>query len=691
MTIQYIGEHILPGLIGKGFIWISFFTAILSTVFYYLNSGKSKTTGTSFRKAAKGLFLLHAFSLVSVAVVFYWLIVKHYFEYSYVWEYSSTTLPVKYIISCFWAGQEGSFLVWAICQALLGVILVFIAKDWENHVMTVVSLSQVFVTSMLLGIHIGSFRIGGSPFVLLRETMSSIEGTIFAQPDYLKSLTEGNGLNPLLENIWMTIHPPILFLGYALALIPFSYAIAALFRKEYFSWIRIVLPWTLLSVVVLGAGILLGGAWAYVSLTFGGFWSWDPVENSSLVPWMTLIASFHFLIIARKQQYALLTSYIFICLSYVLVLYASFLTRSGVLANSSAHSFGDNGMTAQLLIFMIAFFILMTGMIAFHARKFHEKKKDILLSREFWMFIGAIIIVLSAFQVVFTTSIPVFNSLFHTDIAPPSDRTGFYNQWQTSYALIIVGFIAFTQFLNYSSNGPKEFIKKVIIPFVLSVAAVIPFITSGMVSRLNFILFLFFILFSLISSIVNLIFQTSRPTNIGAVLSHTGFGIFLMGTLLTFSNSEIISTNTSQYDLGNVKSNEENLMMNRNDTLYMSGFFVVYTNRKVNGNLSEFRVDFLKRENGKFKKEFSLYPSVNHNERMGDVYNPDTRHFLTRDYYTYISYVSPFPDYIVIKAIMNPYINILWAGAIIMTIGLIYAFTRRLRREILKNSTSLEE
>ena len=221
MTIQYIGEHILPGLIGKGFIWTGFVSAILATVFYYLNATKEKTPGSIFQKAAKGFFLFHAFSLISVAVIFYWLIFSHYFEYSYVWEYSSKTLPVKYIISCFWAGQEGSFLVWALFQAILGVILVFIAKEWENHVMTIVSLSQVFVTSMMLGIHFGAFRIGSSPFILLRDTMKSIEGTIFTQPDYLSSLKDGNGLNPLLENIWMTIHPPILFLGYALALVPF--------------------------------------------------------------------------------------------------------------------------------------------------------------------------------------------------------------------------------------------------------------------------------------------------------------------------------------------------------------------------------------------------------------------------------------------------------------------------------------
>ncbi len=683
--MQYIGEHILPGLIGKGFVWTAFAASILATILYFLNYRNVKSPWGLLQKAAKGFFLLHAFSLVAVGFILYYLIFRHYFEYSYVWEYSSKSLPVKYIISCFWAGQEGSFLTWAIFQALIGVILVFIARKWETQVMMIVSLSQVFVTSMMLGIHLGAAKIGGSPFTLLRDTLPSLEGTIFTQPDYLQSLVDGNGLNPLLENIWMTIHPPILFLGYALALVPFAYAIAALLKKDYLSWIRLALPWTIISATVLGAGILLGGAWAYVSLTFGGFWSWDPVENSSLVPWMTLVASIHFLLIAKKQNYALLTSFIFICLSYVLVLYASFLTRSGVLANTSAHSFGDNGMTTQLLMFLIVFLILMTVLIIVHGKRIYKKKGDKILSREFWMFIGAIIIVLSAFQIVFTTSIPVFNSLFHTDIAPPADRVGFFNKWQTPYSLLIIGFIGFSQFLNYQENEARGFLRKMMIPFLLSIALVIPFLVSGVVRNFNLAFLLLFIFFGLTSSLYNLVFNIAKPRNIAAIISHLGFGTFLLGTLLTFSNSTIISSNTSTFDLGDTKTNEENLLLQRNDTLYMKGFYIVYSDKKSQGNTTIYKLDFLKRNVDGFKQQFTLFPSVNSHPRMGDVYNPDTKHFLMRDYYLYISFVGKDQDYIVIKAIMNPYINILWAGAIIMTIGFSYAFVRRIRRRMANN------
>jgi len=686
MEIQYLGEHILPGLLGKILIGFSFLSAVLATAFYLFSFFLKEKNEKRWLFGSRGFYFLHVVSLFGVASVLYYLIFQHYFEYAYVWQYSSTSLPVSYIISCFWAGQEGSFLVWALGQAFIGLILIFIAREWEKPVMAVVSFSQLFVTSMLLGIQVLGIKIGGSPFMLLRETLGTVHGTIFSQPDYLSMLTDGNGLNPLLENIWMTIHPPILFLGYALALVPFAYAIASFLRKDYTSWIKHAIPWTLLSLTLLGAGILLGGAWAYVSLTFGGFWSWDPVENSSLVPWMTLVAGLHFMLISRKQNFALFSAYLFIGLSYVLVLYASFLTRSGVLADSSAHSFGDNGMSLQLLVYLLSFLFLMIFLIVFNFRKFHIRKNDLLLSREFWMFIGAIIIVLAAFQIIFTTSLPVFNNIFGTDIAPPSDRVGFYNRWQMPYALLIAGFIAFTQFLNYDFNEPGRFFRKMMVPLIAALLLCIPFALFGVLTRLNYLLFLFFILFSLLASVNNLLFHTAKPRNTAALITHIGFLLFLLGTLITFSNSTTVSTNTSRFDLGDLQSNAENLMLVSQDTVYMGGFYVSYINQKKQGNLTVYQVDFMKMKNGKYFKEFSLFPSVNRHPRMGDVYNPATRHFITRDYYTYISQVGTDPDYIIIKAIMNPYINVLWAGAILMTLGLMLALRKRLKQRRINNT-----
>jgi cytochrome c-type biogenesis protein CcmF len=684
MNIQYIGEHLLPGEIGKLFVWLGFGAAILSSVFYLLSFYAKENRGL-WLKSARSLYLVHAVSVIAVSAVLYFIIFRHYFEYSYVWQYSSRALPVKYIISCFWAGQEGSFLVWGLWQALVGLVLLKLARKWEAPVMTVFSLSQAFVTSMLLGTTLLGVKIGGSPFDLLRETVATIDGTIFTMPDYLTMVGDGNGLNPLLENIWMTIHPPILFLGYALALVPFSYAIASFLMKDYQTWIGRALPWTLFAILMLGAGILLGGAWAYVSLTFGGFWAWDPVENSSLVPWMTLVAGLHFMLISRRQNYAMFAAYVMLTLSYVLVLYASFLTRSGVLADTSAHSFGDNGMTMQLLIYLLTFFVIMVVMISVNYKKINVTRQDILLSREFWMFIGAIIILLAAFQIIFTTSIPVFNSLFNTDIAPPADRIGFYNRWQMPYALLVAGFIAFSQFLTYDTNDPGQFLKKMVIPLGVAVVVCAVLVFTGVVTGLNFILLVFFTLFALFASLYNMIFLKTRPANAAAIITHIGFVLFVLGAVITFSNSTVISSNSSKFDLGSQKDNAENLVLMRNDTVLMSGYYVSYVSNATEGNTTVYRVDFLTQDKGKFNLAFSLYPSVNAHPKMGAVYNPATRHFPWRDFYTYIAIVSKDPDYIVIKAIMNPYINILWLGCLVMTGGFALAFAKRARKRWLWN------
>ena len=677
--MNFIGEHLIYGVLGKSFVWISFAASLISTVLFLFHFSRKENPLGMIRGIARSFYLLHVVSIFAVIVVLYLLIFRHYFEYTYVWQYSSSTLPIKYIISCFWAGQEGSFLVWGVCQAVLGLFLIRKAGEWESPVMGIVSLSQVFVTSMLLGVSIFGYQIGSSPFTLLRETYAGQPGSIFGHPDYLQYLNDGNGLNPLLENIWMTIHPPILFIGYALALVPFAYAIAALMKKDYQGWIRPSMPWVLLSLTFLGAGILLGGAWAYVSLTFGGFWAWDPVENSSLVPWLTLVAALHFIIISRRQHFGLLFAFLFSLLSYILVLYATFLTRSGVLSETSAHSFGDNGLTAQLLVYLLFFLTLVIVLFGMNITKIIDRKKDEILSKEFWMFIGSLIIALAAFQIIFTTSIPVFNKVLGTHLAPPTDNVAFYNRWQMPYALLVVVFIGFSQFLNYSSNRLKEALKKLALPAILALLASLPFLISGIVTQPAFVLFLYFILLGFFAIIANIIFKTSFPGNTGALIAHLGFIIFLLGTLITFSNSRVISTNTSRYDMGNEKSNAENLMLVKNDTLYMAGFYVTYVNKSRLGNTTFYRVDFLRMKEGKLKQQFSLYPSVNVHPRMGAVYNPATRHYPLIDYYTYIAQVGEGPDYIVIKAIMNPFINVLWAGALLLVFGLTYSTLRRLR------------
>ena len=154
--------------------------------------------------------------------------------------------------------------------------------------MSVLSFAQLCLATMMLGIYFFGTKIGSSPFALFREQMPDLPAFQFA--DYALRIKDGNGLNMLLQNYWMVIHPPVLFLGFASTIIPFAFAMGGLMTKKYGDWVKPVLPWALFSACVLGVGIMMGGAWAYESLSFGGYWAWDPVENASLVPWLVLPA-----------------------------------------------------------------------------------------------------------------------------------------------------------------------------------------------------------------------------------------------------------------------------------------------------------------------------------------------------------------------------------------------------------------
>ena len=247
---------------------------------------------------------------------------------------------------------------------------------------------------MLLGFYFGAdIKIGSTPFTLLRNEMQN--APIFQQENYLSLIKDGNGLNPLLQNYWMVIHPPVLFLGFALTLFPFAYCIAALWKNEYKSFVKPAVGWALAGGGILGLGIMMGGAWAYESLNFGGYWAWDPVENAPLVAWLILIGGLHTNLVYKSSGYSLKTTYLFYILSFCLVLYATFLTRSGILGDTSVHAFTEQDMTVQLVCFVLIFFIPAMILYFYRSKKIPTiKKEESTYSREFWMFIGALVLCL---------------------------------------------------------------------------------------------------------------------------------------------------------------------------------------------------------------------------------------------------------------------------------------------------------
>jgi cytochrome c-type biogenesis protein CcmF len=328
-------------------------------------------------------------------------------------------------------------------------------------------------------------------------------------------------------------------------------------------------------------------------------------------------------------------------LGWFFVLYATYLTRSGVLGETSVHSFGANALATQMVVFTALFLILPVIMLLFRKKEFPKKDSDEIMTREFWMLIGAIVVLLSAFQVIATTSIPVFNKLFGTGIAPPIDNINFYNTWQMPFAIVIALGIAISQYLWYGTNEVKPFLKKILI--ASGIAAVLTlFIALGdHVTGVSRVLMLFSILLATVVSVDFVIHYLKKTSNVGGAFTHIGFTLFLLGVVLAFSNSQVISRNTSGFDLGKEADNQENLVLMKGIGQPMGRYMVTYTDSETKGRETFYKIDFVKMKNaGTGKIDFSVYPSLNINTRMGNVYNPDTKHFLDKDIYTFLSFAQ---------------------------------------------------
>lgn len=635
--INFIVEDLLVGNLGKFFIYLAIIAGIASLIFYILCHRSANEGNIKFKNFGRASYYIQTMSVLLTGAILFYLIINHNFEYAYVYKHSSLFMPAKFIISCFWAGQEGSFLLWAIFISLFGIAALHTSKKLEGGVMIVVSTTIMFLMSMVLGLNVFGIQLGNDPFILLREIDNNASNEFFKNPDYLRFISDGVGLNPLLENPWMVIHPPVLFMGYASTLFPFAYAFSSLLQNDRRYWLKLTIPWVLISMCFLGAGLILGGAWAYQSLTFGGFWAWDPVENASLVPWLVLVAALHFMLLSYKRDKFYRGTYLLSFLSFVMVIYASYLTRSGVLGETSVHAFGDNGLNIQLLIYMSVFIIGPAWLFIKRRKDIQSSDLNGIFSREFLMLYGAIIILLSAFQVISTTSLPVFNKIFVTKAALDSDVVGFYNNWQLPFAMIIAFFIALGHYVKFDKNNMKSFFGNISWPAILAlIITYVGYFIDGSMKAVH-VIFLFFIIFAILSSIAYIFRFTISKSNISAGITHLGFSLFLLGVLVTFSNTETLSSEKSGTTSGN------NVILYKGQVKQIGNHLVNFSNSRIERDEIFYQVDFLEKDSSnKYYLKYSVYPSVKYNERMGNVHNPDTRNLLKGDIFMYLTFAEDF-------------------------------------------------
>ncbi len=649
--MKYNGEHLFCGALGHFFAVLSFVASLVATIaFFKASRNNLKDEYRSWIKLARTAFAIETVCVFGIFLTLYYIISHHYHEYYYAWNHSSRSLEKKYLFASFWEGQEGSFMLWNMWHCVLGWVLIWRSKKWEAPVMGVISFAQVCLATMLVGIYFWGTKVGSNPFALLRNELNA--PVLFTNPDYLQfpKIYEGNDLNASLQNYWMVIHPPILFLGFASTIVPFAYAVGGLIKNDH-SWTKPVIPWAAFSGAVLITGIMMGAAWAYESLNFGGYWAWDPVENAPLVAWLILIGGLHTNLVYKSSGYSLKTTYLFYILSFCLVLYATFLTRSGILGDTSVHAFTEQDMTVQLISFVLIFFVPAIILYFYRSKKIPTiKKEESSYSREFWMFIGALVLFLSAIIITAKTSIPVYNKIFGTNIAMPEDTLFSYNQIQIFIAIIIGVLTAITQYFKYKNTDKKVFYKKILTPTII---ALIISLCISLIGNINysekgfgFMIAIHIAMFAAVYGVVaNVAYiwigLKGKLKLAGASVAHIGFALALMGIIISSSRKTTLSENTTGIALL-PKSKDydpaENITLFKGIKTDMGKYDVTYARDTLNtsNHKKYFELQFLSKDG---KEKFNIYPDLIKNNKgaEGQSANPDNKHYWNRDIFVYVS------------------------------------------------------
>lgn len=562
-------------------------------------------------------------AVVAVVLLLVSLFLAGRYDIKYVNDYTSNDASLFFKVASIWAGQPGSFVIWALWGVIAGALLVRRTRHFEPYVLAVFMLIQ------------GSLLV----CMLVRNPFGP---NIDAATGALLSPTDGKGLNPLLHNFWMIIHPPILFWGYALAAVPFSFAIAGLWRRDYDTWVLRAMPWALAAWSFLGLALLLGGYWAYETLGWGGYWGWDPVENSSLVPWLMLTALVHSLLLQRTGKGLRRTNFVLAIGTYVLVFYATFLTRSGVLSSFSVHSFVEEGIK-NLLIGMLA--LLAVGSVVVLAVRWRDIPRvplsEKLLSRESFFVLAIIALVVLGAVVTIGTSMPVISAIpgightlqdmlgrgFELDRGNLLDPTApvftdgrfgmapsFFQVTAPPLGIVIILLLTIGPLLGWRDTNLRHLLRALLWPTVAAVAVAGLAMFVGVRSWLS----LGYLGLGTFAAGTNLVMiaRTVRTgwLRIGGYLAHVGLMVMLAGVV-----------GSSAY-----ASPDERLQFQEGETVSLYGFDFTF-NGWVPTADGKNVIDLTVTGGG---RTFSAQPQLYFNDRMGaTMQTPSIHSFLWQDLY----------------------------------------------------------
>ncbi len=503
----------LPGALT---LWCGLFFA-LAALWGYAAELRGDATARRFARRAYTFF---AISMVLAGVVMALALARRDFRIEYVFQYSGLDLPGHYQVAAFWAGQKGSFLIWLIWGSLLGLPLLRTSGRFEAPVMGIYTLTQLGVLLIL---------VRENPFLMLGEAP-----------------LDGQGLNPLLQDDWMVIHPPIMFIGYALSAVPFAIAMAALWKRDTSEWARRAFPWALAGFLVLGTAILMGGYWAYKTLGWGGYWGWDPVENASLIPWLLGTALIHGLYLERSKGRYRKANLVLASLVYLSVLYGTFLTRSGVLADFSVHSFVDLGISGWLIGLMLFFVGMAIYLLTTRLGKVESApSEDPVLARGTFVMLSTIVVLTSALVVTAGTSAPLLTRFMES---PGQVGPEFYNRVNFPLALMVAALLGLVPYLTWRGEvGLGALLRRARIPLGAAVIVAIGAVAWQLRDPFH-VLFVFLATLALATNLQKTI-ELARANGMaraGGYLAHVGVGIILLGFLASSAYDESVKVTLAQ-------------------------------------------------------------------------------------------------------------------------------------------------
>ncbi|MFQ5812969.1 MAG: heme lyase CcmF/NrfE family subunit [Anaerolineae bacterium] len=439
--------------IGYGTLVLALLISIYVAVASILGArrGSPHLTGN----AQKGVVATAALVTLASAILLYLLLTRD-FQVEYVYRYVSTYLPTIYTLSAFWAGQEGSLLLWLWLLTIFSVLIARREESWSRelkpYTLAVLALCQAFFALLLV--------FASNPFA-----------TSVAIPD------EGFGMNPLLENFWMIIHPPVVFIGYAAYTVPFAFAIAALVTgKLGEKWVRGIRRWSLFSWLFLGLGIILGAWWAYLELGWGGYWGWDPVENASLIPWLVGTALLHSATTQERRGMFKVWNIVLIVLTFVLCIFATFVTRSGII--QSVHAFGESVIGYYFMAFLVTVLVVAFG-LAFYRRRDLASEMELksLLSREAGFLLNNLLFGGLTLAVFIGTVFPTVSEIVRgTQVALGAS---FFERVFAPLALPLVLLIGVCPLLGWRKTSSGRLLRRLLYPGIVALAAAVAIFVLG--------------------------------------------------------------------------------------------------------------------------------------------------------------------------------------------------------------------